>query len=179
MADSRSFEFVCGELERLTKMTRLEARGTVRLALKEAGLSADAVLPLEMQVVLQKLMPKELAARDELYLEPLTGTGLGVIGALAAVGLRTGGNDGRFLWLPGLREIEGVHEASRLRALLHVDTIETEAGTRAGDHDRVFVGDWPRPLLRGGLKTLLVEETRDEAYRWSGLGKERLKQLSG
>ena len=36
---------------------------TVRLALKEAGLSADAVLPLEMQVVLQKLMPKELAAR--------------------------------------------------------------------------------------------------------------------
>lgn len=63
MADSRSFEFVCGELERLTNMTRLEARGTVRLALKEAGLSADAVLPLEMQVVLQKLMPKELSAR--------------------------------------------------------------------------------------------------------------------
>ena len=120
-----------------------------------------------------------LATSEGLYLEPLTGTGLGVIGALAAVGLRTGGNDGRFLWLPGLREIAGVHEASRLRALLHVDTIETEAGTRAGDHDRVFVGDWPRPLLRGGLKTLLVQETRDEAYRWSGLGKERLKQLSG
>lgn len=63
MADSRAFEFVCGELERLTSMTRLEARGTVRIALKEAGLSADAVLPLEMQVVLQKLLPKELAAR--------------------------------------------------------------------------------------------------------------------
>jgi hypothetical protein len=63
MADSRAFEFVCTELERLTNMTRLEARGTVRLALKEAGLSADSVLPLEMQVVLQKLMPKELSAR--------------------------------------------------------------------------------------------------------------------
>lgn len=63
MADSRAFDFVCNELERLTKMTRLEARGTVRLALKEAGLSAATVRGAEMQVVLQKIMPRELGAR--------------------------------------------------------------------------------------------------------------------
>lgn len=63
MADSRAFDFVCAEIERLTKMTRLEARGTVRLALKDAGLAPDSVRALEMQVVLQKLMPKELTAR--------------------------------------------------------------------------------------------------------------------
>jgi len=63
MADARAFEFVCDELERLTKMTRLEARGTVRLALKEAGLSPATVRAAEMQVVLQKVMPRELGAR--------------------------------------------------------------------------------------------------------------------
>jgi hypothetical protein len=63
MAESRAFDFVCGELERLTQMTRLEARGTVRLALKDAGFAPDTVRAREMQVVLQRLMPKELAAR--------------------------------------------------------------------------------------------------------------------
>lgn len=63
MADAAAFEFVCDQLEKLTKMTRLEARGTVRLALKEAGLAPATVRPLEMQVVLQKVMPRELGAR--------------------------------------------------------------------------------------------------------------------
>jgi hypothetical protein len=63
MADAQAFEFVCNELERLTKMTRLEARGTVRLALKEAGLAPATVRAAEMQVVLQKVMPRELNAR--------------------------------------------------------------------------------------------------------------------
>lgn len=63
MADSQAFEFVCSELERLSQMTRLEARGTVRLALKDAGFSAGEVRPQEMLVVLMKLMPKELVSR--------------------------------------------------------------------------------------------------------------------
>ena len=63
MADARAFEFVCDELERLSKMSRLEARGTVRLALKEAGLAPATVRAAEMQVVLQKIMPRELGAR--------------------------------------------------------------------------------------------------------------------
>jgi hypothetical protein len=43
MAESKAFDFVCSELERRTSMTRLEARGTVRIALKDAGLAADTV----------------------------------------------------------------------------------------------------------------------------------------
>jgi hypothetical protein len=121
---------------------------------------------------------EEIAGRNGIHLEPLTGTGLGVIGALAAVGLRTWGNDGRFLWLPGLREISGVHPASHLRRLLRLDAIETEAGQPVDERERVWVGDWPRPLLRAGRKTLIVREEDHEDYRWSGLGKERLKQLS-
>ena len=74
MADSPAFVFACGELERLTKLTREEARGTVRLALRDAGFSASAVGAAEMTVVFERLMPKELAARrieggDELCAE--------------------------------------------------------------------------------------------------------------
>jgi hypothetical protein len=63
MADSAAFAFACGELERLTKLTREEARGTVRLALRDAGFSASAVGAREMKVVFERLMPRELASR--------------------------------------------------------------------------------------------------------------------
>jgi hypothetical protein len=71
-----------------------------------------------------------------------------------------------------------VYRASWLLQHLQLDAIETEAGTPAEQDERVFVGDWPRPLLRRGRKMFLVQETEHEEYRWSGLGKERLKQLS-
>ncbi|HEX5109832.1 MAG TPA: hypothetical protein VFV95_15375 [Vicinamibacterales bacterium] len=128
--------------------------------------------------IVERAHAEQIADRNGMHLEPLTGTGLGVIGALAAVGLRTGGNDGRFLWLPALRETAGVHRASELIQRLHLDAIETETGTPVDGHERVCVGEWLRPLMRRGRKTMLVQETDHEDYRWSGLGKERLKQLS-
>jgi tRNA(Ile2) C34 agmatinyltransferase TiaS len=42
----------------------------------------------------------------------LCGSGDGVIGALAAIGLRYRGEDGRFLWLPGLDELVGTYTYS-------------------------------------------------------------------
>jgi hypothetical protein len=63
MADSASFEFACGELESATSLERLEARGTVRLALKEAGLEARTVAPHQLVAVLTKVLPQELTNR--------------------------------------------------------------------------------------------------------------------
>jgi hypothetical protein len=63
VADAVAFEWVCTELERTTSLERLEARGTVRLALKEAGLEARSVTPAQMQVVVERILPKELLAR--------------------------------------------------------------------------------------------------------------------
>lgn len=113
-----------------------------------------------------------------LQLVGLTGDGGGVIGALAAVGLRAGGNDGRFLWLPGLRELQGVHTAAGLRVRVPLDRIETEAGDRAGPNDRILVGEWPRPVLREGRVVLLVEETQHEGYEWIVAARSRIKELS-
>jgi hypothetical protein len=57
------FDFVSDELERLTQLEKLEARGTVRLALKAAGLDVRTVTTPQMVATLEKVMPREIGAR--------------------------------------------------------------------------------------------------------------------
>ncbi len=45
-------------------MNRLESRGTLRIAIKGAGLEPDSVTPDQLKVVFEKLMPVELERRD-------------------------------------------------------------------------------------------------------------------
>lgn len=63
MADSEVFDFVCDELERRTSLDRLEARGTVRITLKQAGLEPRNVTAQQMSVAVEKLLPGELETR--------------------------------------------------------------------------------------------------------------------
>jgi hypothetical protein len=63
MADSHTFEWTCEELENASFLNKLEARGTIRLALKEAGLGADRVTPEQMSVVTERILPGELRNR--------------------------------------------------------------------------------------------------------------------
>jgi hypothetical protein len=55
------FELAADLLERHSRLDRLEARGALRLALKDAGLRSDALGSREITAVLQKLMPERLA----------------------------------------------------------------------------------------------------------------------
>jgi hypothetical protein len=57
------FEFVASELEQRSGLENLEARGTLRLALKSSGLSSREVTPDQMAVVLEQVMPRELRVR--------------------------------------------------------------------------------------------------------------------
>jgi hypothetical protein len=63
MAESAAFEAVCASLEQNSSLDRLEARGTMRLALKQAGLDPKAVTGRQLAAVLEKLLPAELASR--------------------------------------------------------------------------------------------------------------------
>lgn len=63
MADAAAFQRVCSELESATALSTLEARGTVRLALKQAGFDSKSVNPQQMSVVVRKLLPGELSLR--------------------------------------------------------------------------------------------------------------------
>ena len=57
------FDQVATALESRTILERLEARGTLRLALKQAGLSADSVTVDQLRVVIEEVLLGELEAR--------------------------------------------------------------------------------------------------------------------
>jgi hypothetical protein len=63
MADAAAFDFVCEQLEARTSLDRLAARGTVRIALKQAGLDSRSVTPDQMGVVAEKVLVGELITR--------------------------------------------------------------------------------------------------------------------
>lgn len=63
MSEALCFTHLCEALERSTSLDRLQARGTVRLALKQGGLDPARVTPRELSVVIAKILPGELATR--------------------------------------------------------------------------------------------------------------------
>jgi hypothetical protein len=61
--DSAAFDWLCTELESKSSLDRLEARGTVRIALKQSGLDVRSLTGDQVKVVIDKVLPGELAAR--------------------------------------------------------------------------------------------------------------------
>jgi hypothetical protein len=63
MPEAEAFDFVCEKIEAGTSLDRLAARGTVRIALKQAGLDSRSVTPEQMAVVIERVLAGELASR--------------------------------------------------------------------------------------------------------------------
>ncbi len=61
--ESPVFERAADELERLSRLSRLEARGTLRLALKEAGLLPKTVNTRAILIVLDRILSPLLTRR--------------------------------------------------------------------------------------------------------------------
>ena len=120
----------------------------------------------------------ELAGRHGAHLEGVTGERIGVIGALAAVGLRRGGHDGRFIWLEGVRELQGSCTAGTLLARTGIDSVESIDGRPVPADAAVWVDPWPRPVLLHGRAVLLTEElgVGDERGGWRILPKEIIRR---
>ncbi len=57
------FDFAAERLEHHTGFSQLEARGTLRIALKVAGLDPSAFTAGQLRVVFEKVMPGELDSR--------------------------------------------------------------------------------------------------------------------
>ncbi len=90
MAENPAFEVACEELERATTLSRLEARGTIRLVLKEAGLDPRSATSSELRVAAQKVLPKELLGRGIGEAERVIGR---LLAALRALSEEAGGNE--------------------------------------------------------------------------------------
>ena len=127
------------------------------------------------QVVLTQMEAAQIALNNGIRLQGLTGTHGGIIGALAGVGLHRQGNDGRFLWLPGLRELSGWHTVAEICECGKIDGIRPLGGANLPSEIMVDIGEWVRPILSDGQAILYVEEQNNE---WHILPKERIKSLS-
>lgn len=97
----------------------------------------------------------------------IMGSGIGVIGALAAVGLRYEGNDGWISWMPGINRAQGVYTQIQLSEFIHFDRIETERGIRPAFDDRIHFATMAKPLLKNGKVVLHVSAVkRGSDFEW-------------
>jgi hypothetical protein len=118
---------------------------------------------------------EQTASRSQIRCEGLTGTHGGIIGAVSAIGLNRAGNDGRFLWLPGLRALKGKYQVSEICSMGNIERVCTLNNFDLQSTSIVDVGEWIRPVLRDGKATLYVEENNHE---WNIISKEHIKKLS-
>lgn len=63
MSRDGEFDVAASLLEELTALSRIEARGTLRIALKTAGYDAGGITREAIQVVIERVLPEELKAR--------------------------------------------------------------------------------------------------------------------
>ncbi|MGE0373364.1 MAG: hypothetical protein AB7Q01_16005 [Gammaproteobacteria bacterium] len=130
-----------------------------------------------------------LAERERVYLEGLTGTRQGVIGALSAIGLHRSRDDGRFLWMRGVRDLSpGTYSVGNLKSRTDIERFETLAGQEVLAEDAlVCITEWARPVFRRGHAVLLVEpeipESQSHAQsvvepsRWRVAAKDVIKRF--
>lgn len=63
MTESPVFEWACAILEREARWSRLQARGTVRLVVRDAGLDTRTLRAPQLRIIALRLLPKELRSR--------------------------------------------------------------------------------------------------------------------
>lgn len=111
---------------------------------------------------------RELAVRAGCHLETLGGTEQGIIGALAAIPLAAGGDDGRVVHLAGWPypdDFSGVQGESALAARGVAEIRSLTPGERYLG-GAVDVGKRLRPNWRGGRVVLFVERVSDHPCQW-------------
>lgn len=112
-----------------------------------------------------------LAAAAGVHLSAHGGSGDGIIGAAAAVGLTAAGWCGRFIEFGQLREYPDVVQVKDLEECrIQVVSVERDA-TVPGPADMVRTNRWVRPRLMGGRAILLVRPAGRGA--WENIGTKR------
>jgi tRNA(Ile2) C34 agmatinyltransferase TiaS len=132
----------------------------------DPGLCVASAVPAEVVAFgrraqsefLQKSDALALASRAGIHLEELGGDGMGVIGALAAVGLTASGDAGRYIQIGSVRALSGLQPvdavlASGIAAILAEDGAPVTSGT--------VQTDGLRPARRGGRPVAVVRRSGD------------------
>lgn len=112
----------------------------------------------------------DLARSQGITAAGFTGSGIGVIGALAAVGLRSSGSDGWITWLPGLPDLKGVMTFSEILRISTFDYVKSLQGHTPDFRDRILLGEQVMPLLYNDRSLLLLAPApRSADWEWTAL----------
>ena len=127
--------------------------------------------------VLTKAAAYALAVGLGVHLSEHGGTGGGVIGALAGLGLRLGGNDGRFRGWFTFPEGRRQARVSELLELTEIDGVQTLDGRELEPAARVQLDDRLKTVLRDARSILLVvpRPSTDRGPLWQLAPKETIK----
>ncbi|MEI6852761.1 MAG: hypothetical protein WCL06_07945 [Bacteroidota bacterium] len=128
--------------------------------------------------VLTMDMARELSKKCGIFLEGYTGTKQGIIGSLAAVGLHSAGNDGRFLLAKGMREIFGRYTAEEILKITGVQAIKTLDNKNLFTFETVLLTEWWRPVLKDSQAVLYVEPINNVANEYTVISKDLIKNIS-
>jgi tRNA(Ile2) C34 agmatinyltransferase TiaS len=112
--------------------------------------------------VLRKQDAMKMADDTGMYLEELGGSGDGIIGALAGLGLCSSGADGRYILLEGLRELQGSVHVETLSEM-GIRTVVLDTGKRVQDGS-VMTAERIRPSRVAGKPLLFVKEGEGAYY---------------
>ena len=104
------------------------------------------------------------------------GTGIGVIGALAGVGLRYEGNDGEVKGSLGGYQKNDVVLVKDLLQEAYITRVCNKALEDIPEHTPIRIHWRVKPMLSKGKPILLVQQ--DEAGTWSTLSKENIREFS-
>jgi hypothetical protein len=125
--------------------------------------------------VLTKAQAYALARKLGVHLSEHGGTGGGIIGALAGIGLRLYGNDGRFRGWYHLGQAGSILTAGELKSYESIEDIRTADNTPVDDTARIRISDQLKTICMNGRSTLLVHPANGDGFH-AVLAKEKLKR---
>jgi hypothetical protein len=121
---------------------------------------------------------RKIAKENNIFLEGYTGTKGGIIGSLAAVGLRKYGNDGRFLLLKGMRELTGDFKISEIFEKTGVQEVLSIDNEKLPLESDVYLAEWWRPVLKNNKIVIFVEPKKEDEHGWQIVTKDYIKSIS-
>ena len=129
------------------------------------------------QEVLNKQDAYELADSLDIHLSEHGGTGHGVIGALAGIGLRMSGNDGRIKGWLDIPSNDGVARVADILSQFDLGGVRTMDGKLLEENDLVAVGKKPKAVFLEGKPYLMVSPAEETtAVCWQTSSRRELKK---
>ena len=109
---------------------------------------------------------REIAVNEDILAEALGQGRQGIIGAMAAAGLRASGEDGRFIELEGIRQVSGLLSVREIKERTGVTSVSKMASLEMAGDCIVDTQDWLRPRLVDHKAVLVVEPHPKLSGHW-------------